>query len=254
MEILTHGEHKDLISYLPYVKQSIKDWLFVNVRLVNLAEAPMGVDKMAEAVHGLFKNREGKIYICNDHEILMVVRWGKENPASIVADSVGKALPEDNCEITVHQPTVEGVAKLEISIAYKKPIHIPTYAEIRAARHENVIVVADDDMYMRLLVKKGLGDRFRIHEVADGADVLDAYRKRVPDIIFLDIHMPNLEGTSVLQKILSLDPKAFVVMVSADSSRENVESTAQQGAHGFLTKPFSKEKLMECVGMCPTIT
>lgn len=254
MEILNHKDQKDLVGYLPYVRQSIKDWLFVDIRLSNEADIPLTVTQTAEAVHALFKNREGKLYICNEREILMIVRWGRENPASIVADSVGKALPAEGCEIFVHEPTVEGIAKLEILISYKKPVHTTTLADIRATRRENVILVADDDMYMRLLIKKGVGPNFTVCEVANGAEVFEACRKFAPDIVFLDIHMPGMEGTDALGKILSIDPKAFVVMVSADSSRENVEDTIRKGAKGFMTKPFSKEKLQEYLSKCPTIS
>lgn len=254
MEILSHNDHKDLMAYLPYVKQSLKEWLFVDVRLTKDSDKDITIIDAATAVHAQFKNNEGKLYICNDREILMIVRWGQHNPASIVADNVGKALPDEGCEIFVHEPTAAGIGKLEILITYKKPVVATTYADLRATRRENIIIIADDDMYMRLLTKKGVGPNFTVVEVADGGEVLEMYKKVAPDILFLDIHMPNMEGTNVLQQVLAIDPKAFVVMLSADSSRENVANTANQGAKGFLTKPFSKDKLTEYLTKCPTIS
>jgi two-component system chemotaxis response regulator CheY len=132
----------------------------------------------------------------------------------------------------------------------------PPYKKIvtpGAAEHsaENIIVlVADDDMYMRLLVKKGVGVGTVVHEVADGSEVLSAYKTHVPNILFLDIHMPNLEGPIVLRSILEFDPNAYIVMLSADSTPENVKMTSQYGAKGFLGKPFTKEKLQDYVKKC----
>jgi two-component system chemotaxis response regulator CheY len=254
MEILFYKDYRELLGYLPYVKLSLKEWLFVDVRLSDPSDENLTISKAAEAVHALFKSQEGKLYVCNDREILMIVRWGKNNPASAVADGVSKALPEKGCEVFVHAPTIEGIAKLEILITYKKPAASPTLADIRATRRENVIVVADDDMYMRMLVKKGVGTNFTVIEIADGSEILAAYKNNVPDVLFLDIHMPNMDGTNVLQQILALDPKAYIVMLSADSSRENVEQTAQKGAKGFLTKPFTKERLQEHLNKCLTIS
>jgi two-component system, chemotaxis family, chemotaxis protein CheY len=254
MEILSHKEHKELLGYLPYVKMSLKEWLFVDVRLTEVSDKNLTIAKIAEAVHSLFKNREGKLYICNEREILMIVRWGKNNPASIVADSISKALPENGCEVFVHEPTMAGLAKLEILITYKKPVLSSAFADLRATRRENVIVVADDDMFLRSLVKKGVGVNYTIIEIADGGEVFEAYKTHAPDILFLDIHLPNTEGTILLKQVLALDPCAYVVMLSADSSLENVETTTHQGAKGFLTKPFSGGKLQEYLAKCPTIS
>jgi two-component system chemotaxis response regulator CheY len=253
MEILYPKDRKELLNYLPYIKMSLKDWLFVDIRLTEDSDKELTIKKVAEMVHALFKGREGKLYICNPREILMIVRWGENNPSSAVADNVGKALPENGCQISVNEATKDGIAKLEIFITYKSPIN-PTFADTRATRRENIVLVADDDMFLRTLVKKGVGANYTVVEVADGAEVLEAYKRHSPDIVFLDIHLPNADGTHLLSKILAFDPKAYVVMLSADSSFDNVENATRLGAKGFLTKPFSGGKLQEHLSKCPTIT
>ncbi len=254
MDILHQKDYKQLLAYLPHIKPSLKDWLFVDIRITDFSDKDLTVENAAEAVRAVFRTREGLIYVCNNREILMIVRWGKNNPPTTVADNVGKALPENGCAVFVTEPTLGGLSKLEILITYKRPGERLTFSDIRATRRENVIVVADDDMYLRTLVKKGLGANYTVFEVADGGQVLDAYKKSIPDVLFLDIHMPNMDGTNVLQQILAFDPNAYIVMLSADSSRENVEITAQKGARAFLTKPFTKERLQECLNKCPTIS
>jgi len=249
MEILSHKNHQELLGYLPHIKSSLTEWLFVDVRLTPDSHKDFTIANAAELIHALFKNREGKIYICNEREILMLMRGGKGHAPESIAKDIAARLPEGSCEVHVRAPTSEGIAKIELLIAYKKPV---TLADIRRARQEKVVLVADDDMYMRMLVKKGVSGA-TVQEVARGDEVLAAYKQHIPDMLLLDIHLPQMDGPQVLREILAVDPQAYVVMLSADSSRENVALTAQKGAKGFLTKPFTKEKLQEYVQKCPTI-
>ena len=250
MEILSHKNHLDLLNYLPHVKSSLKEWLFVDVRLTNNSDKDFTITDAANLIHSLFGSKEGKLYICNDREILMLLRWGRTHDPSEISKSVEERLPAGSCEVRTHEPTSEGVEKFEMLITYKKPVGL---ADLRRARQEKIILVADDDMYMRMLVKKGASEGIVVHEAADGSEVLAAYKKYVPDILFLDIHMPNKEGIDILRDILAVDSKAYIIMLSADSSRENVELALKQGAKGFLTKPFTKEKLQDYICKCPTI-
>ncbi len=123
----------------------------------------------------------------------------------------------------------------------------------RELRNENIVLLADDDLFMRLMVKKGLGDEFQIIELADGADVVARYQEQKPDIVFLDIHLPKKNGLDVLKEIMEFDQNAYVVMLSADSTHEKVHNCRQLGAKGFITKPFTKDKLHEYLMRCPTI-
>jgi len=253
MEILYHKtDHRAFLTYLPHIKSSLREWLFIEVHLTDRSDKNFTVNDAANLLQVLFKDKEGKLYICNDNEIIVVLHWGKTYTLSEVTRTVEQHLPEGSCEVHVQEPTPEGLAKLEILITYRKPV-APTFSDIRRTRMENVIMVADDDMYMRMLVKKGVPPRTRVCEVVDGGEIIAAYKKYMPDILFLEIHMPNADGTDVLRSILEMDPAAYVVMLSADSSQENVEWTTQNGAKEFLAKPFSKDRLMECVKECPTI-
>ena len=248
---MTYKNHQELLDYIPHIRSSLKEWLFVDVRLTESSDQDFKIADAAELIHPLFQNNEGKLYICNDREILMLLHGGQKQEPAKIAKSIEDRLPAGSCEVHVQKPTPEGIAKFELLITYKKPVNL---ADIRRARNAKIILVADDDMYMRMLVKKGVDKGFTVHEVADGNEVLKAYKQYMPDILFLDIHLPNVEGTNIQHKVLAVDPQAYVVMLSADSSRENVESTLHRGAKGFMTKPFTKERLQEYIHKCPTIS
>ena len=251
MKILTSEQRKELLQFLPLMKRSLKEWLFVDVRLAEPLDKNFGVTQAAEMVCAQFKEKEGLVYVCNSREILMLLRWGMiAANTNAVAKGVSERMPDGSCEINVREPTPEGLLKLEMLIAPSAS----GFAVLRAKRKENVILVVDDDMYMRLLVKKGSGSLHTIVEVDSGDKVLEAYKKNVPDLVFLDIHMPNMSGPDALRELLAIDPKAYVIMLSADSSLENVANMTKLGASGFMTKPFNKEKLQEYILKCPTIT
>ena len=253
MDILLNKERQTLLDYLTHVKISLKEWIFADVRLTEQSDKTFAISEAATLLQSHFEDKEGKIYICDDQKILMLLRWGKDRSAEHIRENIKKQLPEGSCEIRAYESTDSGLMKLELLMTCQKQRDAQSIAEIRSLRQENIIFVADDDMYMRLLVKKGITTPATFFELADGSDVLPAYKKHGPDILFLDIHLPHSNGLEILHDILSLDPDAYVVMLSADSSRENVEQAIRSGAKGFLTKPFTKDKLQAFIKKCPTI-
>jgi DNA-binding NtrC family response regulator len=70
--------------------------------------------------------------------------------------------------------------------------------------------------------------------------------KDIP-LVFLDIELLDISGIDVLKKIKSKHPGTYVVMVSGESSADNVNATIEQGANGFIVKPFSTEKITQAL-------
>ncbi len=254
MDILRHGQRQTLLDYLTRVKASLEEWLFVDVRLTEPSDPTFSVADAAALLQENFNGKEGKIYIFNDRDILMLLRWGKERSAEHISEDVKKHLPAGSCEVHVCESSANGLLQLKISLSPQKTQETQSINALRRLRPENVILIADDDMYMRLLVKKGITTPATILELADGGEVLAAYQKQMPDVLFLDIHMPHVDGLEILRGIQAIDPESYVIMLSADSSRENVEEAIHKGAKGFMTKPFSKEKLQGFIQKCPTIS
>lgn len=120
-------------------------------------------------------------------------------------------------------------------------------------RDHNVVLIADDNVFIRFLVKKWLGAVAEIIEAGHGNEVLDAFKKHQPDIVFLDIHLPGRNGKDILNDIRAENPDAFVIMLSADSNKDNVVDSVRGGARAFITKPFTRETLHKYYLMCPTL-
>lgn len=113
----------------------------------------------------------------------------------------------------------------------------------RGMRDQMLVMVIEDDPFTRRLVGNVLRNDSEVIEAEEGLDALDKYVAIAPDLVLLDIELPDMNGHLVLQEIMRFDPDAFVVMLSGNSQKENVIAALEDGAQGFVTKPFAKEKL-----------
>jgi two-component system cell cycle response regulator len=115
------------------------------------------------------------------------------------------------------------------------------------------ILSVDDSRTIRLIV----GRAFRPYDVtlveaANGEEGLAVAAREKPDLIFLDVTMPVMDGVTMLGK-LKEDPelKAIpVIMLTAESGRDNVLQIARLGVRDYLVKPFKEEQIIEKAGRC----
>ncbi len=109
------------------------------------------------------------------------------------------------------------------------------------------ILIIEDDMFSRKLVSNALKKDFRVSQAASGNEGLNSYLVHAPNIVFLDIEMPGINGHEVLKRIMSFDPSSFIVMLSGNGNKDNVMEAMSKGAKGFVAKPFTKEKLYDYI-------
>lgn len=111
------------------------------------------------------------------------------------------------------------------------------------------ILVCDDSAFMRMLLKKILLDAGHeiIAEAGNGIQAMQAYYLHKPDLVTMDITMPELDGISATKQICGRDPKARIVMVTAIGQKQFVADAVEAGARDFIIKPFEPEKIIETV-------
>jgi CheY-like chemotaxis protein len=110
------------------------------------------------------------------------------------------------------------------------------------------ILIIDDDKLTRWSVSMILGRAgYRIQEAASGEEGLLAVRAGAPDLVLLDISLPDQDGFTVLTAIRQLRPDLPVLMMSADATSETVEQALRLGARGHLDKPCDRASLQEAV-------
>jgi|SRR5665647_3934991 len=111
------------------------------------------------------------------------------------------------------------------------------------------ILVVDDAAFMRMMLKDILtkGGHQIVGEAADGVEAINQYRKLIPDLVTMDITMPNMEGIEAVKHIKQENPNARIVMCSAMGQQLMVVQAIQAGAKDFIVKPFQAERVLEAV-------
>lgn len=109
------------------------------------------------------------------------------------------------------------------------------------------ILVVDDAAFMRItltniLAKSGFEV---VGEASDGLEAVEKYIALKPDIVTMDITMPNMDGVEALEKIKSIDSAAKIIMISALGQETWVKKAVMLGAKGFIVKPFKEEYVIE---------
>lgn len=111
------------------------------------------------------------------------------------------------------------------------------------------ILVVDDSMMSRMSLIKNIPGEIRenaqIIQAADGKAGVDAYKEHRPQIVFLDLTMPVLDGYAALQQILRFDPEAKVVIVSADAQPKAVERVMKLGAKKHIEKMIDENVIAD---------
>jgi two-component system chemotaxis response regulator CheY len=101
---------------------------------------------------------------------------------------------------------------------------------------------------MRDILKKFCGmDDKDIHEAEDGLKAIKQYKIVKPDIVFLDIAMPNLNGKKAIAQLLTIDPKANIIMFTGSRDEQDVLECISAGAKDYLVKPLSPARVQDAV-------
>ncbi|MDX8362242.1 MULTISPECIES: response regulator [Bacillaceae] len=111
------------------------------------------------------------------------------------------------------------------------------------------ILIVDDAAFMRMMIKDILTKNGFdvVGEAADGVQAIEKYKEFQPDLVTLDITMPELDGISVLKEIRKINPNAKIVMCSAMGQQAMVIDAIQAGAKDFIVKPFQAERVIEAI-------
>ena len=109
------------------------------------------------------------------------------------------------------------------------------------------ILIVDDAAFMRMMLKDILtkGGFEIAGEAADGVEAVAKYNELKPDLVTLDITMPNMDGTDALKEIKAYDPNAKVIMITAAGQQNKVIEALKLGAERFITKPFDKDEILK---------
>lgn len=111
------------------------------------------------------------------------------------------------------------------------------------------ILLVDDAAFMRMMLKDTLTKNGyeNIVEAADGEIAVQQYKQEKPDLVIMDITMPNKNGLEALKEIKLFDPNANIVMCSAMGQESMVVDAIKSGAKDFIVKPFKGDRVLKTV-------
>lgn len=111
------------------------------------------------------------------------------------------------------------------------------------------ILIVDDAAFMRMMIKDILTKNGYnvVGEAENGLKAFEKYNELKPDLVLMDITMPELDGIGALKKIKGADPGATVIMCSAMGQQAMVIESIQAGAKDFIVKPFQADRVLEAV-------
>ena len=113
------------------------------------------------------------------------------------------------------------------------------------------ILLVDDAAFMRMMIKNsltkgGFADSPFV-EAQDGMEAVQKFEEENPDLVIMDITMPNMDGLQALKKIREAHPDAKVIMCTAMGQESMVVDAIKSGAKDFVVKPFNAERITSTV-------
>jgi two-component system chemotaxis response regulator CheY len=125
--------------------------------------------------------------------------------------------------------------------------HFRIAAKARSTREKVRILVVEDQLFSRKILEEVLHHLYEVDTASSFKEGMKLYLETAPDIALLDIELMDESGHSLAQFIKSIDPPAFIVMVTGNNSVEDVTLAKSNKVDGYIVKPYNKSKVFECV-------
>lgn len=218
-----------------------------------------------------------EVYICRDYDVFIFMQGFMQRHFTDFLQKLGKDLGKDSVadlgevmEVGVHWEKLETLCERKLEKIAKDHAtkekerqeaekitlealgrldtdQVASLARRRKARAIPLVMIADDDQIARTLVGNVVRENYEWASAKDGQECLSTYVSSAPDVLFLDIGLPDINGHDLLECLLQIDPDAYIIMFSGRKDRENIMKALEAGAQGFIGKPFTREKLTQYI-------
>lgn len=111
------------------------------------------------------------------------------------------------------------------------------------------ILIVDDAAFMRMMIKNIVTKNGYevVGEAENGQEAVNLYAEVKPDLVTMDITMPEMDGIEGVKAILAIDPNASIIMCSAMGQQSMVMDAIQAGAKDFIVKPFQQDRILQAI-------
>lgn len=226
------------------------------------------------ALESCLKEVEGSAYFCNGHDLYVLCKHLPESTLEQIGLQICDLVFADNkrppcCESydlnvrgiqfaeTVFKGTGKGwPPKLSIDsceeCAEQPEGQAPAFPVEKRQGLTKVLLV-EDDAVTRWMVRNTLKDECEFATAQSAGSAFSMYASFKPDLVLLDIGLPDNNGGEVLDWIMRNDPGACVVMLSGKDNVDNISGCLEKGAKGFIPKPFVRDDLLHYIHACGTV-
>lgn len=253
MILANKNSDTELMALVSSIKNHMSEWQIVNIKM--LEKSQLTQKQVLEKFLAQYKMYDGLIYPVSPQKIVMLARLGLIDNYSLMKAEIEKNIPHHSCRIMLRKMSAIGLKQIQIDLTSQSQSVdlVDKMFHERSSRKENILMIADDDAFVRKTMSTLLIPFGETIQVASANDVLRSYLEHNPDILLLDIHMPEKSGLEIIPSIMEVDPDAYIIVLSADSQKDNVLKALELGAAGFLSKPAAKERVQEYLNQCITI-
>lgn len=279
--IITDDAESKLLAQLLEVRGERMQWHVVRLhgsrmkqgyqRIIRLRESQLGMIDLVQHAHSA--------YLCGDSDMFFLFYDASAEICAALREPLRQLMPFlDQLPVpldelfTIHSLTRDYEAMLELVRVKKFAMlaqnqtrmqkerrvedpgkqhyqwNVEMFAEAvhkRRDRLRQLALLVEDDSVVRQMASAVLRPHYSLLPAADGYAGLELFNHHAPDIVFLDIDMPNINGIRVLQTMMEGDPQAVVVMFTAHNSHDILKQALALGARGFVTKPFTAGALLQ---------
>jgi len=239
-------------------------------------------DEVLPLLKDLIRDSEGELYFCDDGDLIVTWRGRIGETARLIIKQfrenfTKELLPfEDKDIFTLYDPQIQGE---ELRLYLRKKIQIDSEIEIpsgetpssgprrpikleltehqksalqkslgrRRIRQKNEVLIVEDQDFSRKLLSGLLSKTNQCFEAKNAYEAIHFFAEHAPDIIFLDIELPDQDGHNLASFFKSLDPRSFIIMVTGNNYTKDVQRAKENRVNGFIAKPYSKQMIFNSV-------
>ena len=239
------------------------------------------IPRFSSHVKEFFTKMNAKIFVCSNKDVFLLTRDVYRKEIATFLSTLNQKLMPDSppsslailfetdindkdlislCRARIEQQDKERLEQRKLELQKQEEdrknnvlkteiteTHVSKIPKKRVARKDVQLLVIEDDILTQRLIKNTIGERYLLSAAKDGYEALTQYADTAPDVVFLDIGLPDASGQDILRKIIKMDPDAYIVMLSGNGDRENILEAMTSGAQGFIGKPFTQNKLFEYI-------
>lgn len=277
---LAHENTKEhLDQFLEKIKEKPDTWRVISIEFQpnEILETKLFENLCAKSLTSIFEQTECKIFWSKPHFILIFFQ-GRALPIEKCVEEFFKATEFkgfgqffDILDLSIHWKSLlslterieketskpekqsskaEDIKSSSLAEGFKIELSaekIKQLSPLRNGRTKKLLLLVEDDPFTLQLVKLALKDGYDIITAETARQALAYYQRHLPDMVFLDIQLPDGNGVQLLEQITTADRHAYIVMLSSHTQKEKIIECQSKGAKGFIGKPFTRQRLVDTV-------